>query len=732
MRPPSTLAASSLLFLAACTIRGSAGDAASGRGVAARPLPPLERAVRAYDSRAGAELALDALLDRLADHDVVFVGETHLDDVTHRVEAEILAGLSARRAGKVVLALEMFERDVQPALDAYLAGELDEEAFLAAARPWGNYRADYRPLVELARTHSLPVIAANAPAALRRKVSAGGRAALDALAPEERRLFPAEILPASDAYWERVDRATRGHMDFASQPEEQRLFSGQNLWDNSMGAACAEALAAHPGATVVHVVGGFHVAHGDGTVAQLRARAPDARVAVVEVVPALALHAARPERDASSADYLVYSAALARSASEGAFAVLAPGEVRWTLDVPPGARADEDGARVPLVVWLPDGDERPEDARALLTAALGDEVAVAVLEPPYPERAADLAPGGRWARAGLFAADQGRNLHALEQLVEYATRRFPITSERVVVAGRGAGATAVLASAFGTEWLAARFLALAPRGAGALRLEGLPERASVARAVEIRVAPEALEDSAWLADDFRTLGTPVELVALDPAVPPARALEDALRTALELAPRASLDGEPVLCVLERELPRARQWAEAYARRLERDGSPAQVVTHAELTGEEDPARLRHLAVGGHWPLASFAAGAGIPLAEGAFGGTTVLVVPASADAAERDAWLALERERALKQRSPFAGLRVALADAEPSLAQVIRELHGAGARSVLVVPATFCASRAEMRALEDALGESAPLADELELTWLPGLGAELCRGTASE
>jgi len=573
------------------------------------------------------------------------------------------------------------------------------------------------------------VIAANAPAAVRRRVAAGGRAVLEALSPAERGLLPSEILPAEASYWERVDRATRGHMNFVSLPDEQRLYSSQNLWDNSMGAACSEALRAHPGATIVHVVGGFHVMYHDGTAAQLARRAPDARVAVVEVLPEPGTFSARPERDEPRADYVVYATELARSLSDGTHAVAVAAELRYTLDVPETASA---AARAPLLLWLPDGDERPADARAFLRAALGDEVALAVLEPPYPERAADLGPGGRWTQGTDFRADQARVQHALERIVEYVTRRFPVAGERVVVAGRGLGATAALWSAMYTEWLDARFVAVLPRGAGALRLEGLPDRAPATRGLRVLVAPGTEADLDWIRADYAGIGTPTELAALAADAPSLRQVEEALRIALGLAPRASPGGEPVLCVLERDLPRARQWAEVHARRLERAGTPARVIAAGELRADEDPARVRRLSVGGEWPLASFAEGRGLPLAEGDFGGTTVLVVPAGADAAAREAWLALERDKVLKKRAPFSSLRVAVEGGEPSLPQVLAELRSGGTRSVLVVPAVFCASAAEMRALQDSLGEDAALAGELDLAWLPGLGGELCCAPAEE
>ena len=53
-----------------------------------------------------------------------------------------------------------------------LLGLLREQDLMSDARPWSNYTAHYRPMVELAKAAGLPVIAANPP---RRYVSAAGR-----------------------------------------------------------------------------------------------------------------------------------------------------------------------------------------------------------------------------------------------------------------------------------------------------------------------------------------------------------------------------------------------------------------------------------------------------------------------------------------------------------------------------------------------------------------------------
>ena len=73
------------------------------------------------------------LADLAGSADAVLVGEQHDDPNTHRLELAILEGL-ARRGVRVIVSLEMFERDVQPALDRYTAGEIGEPEFLKQAR----------------------------------------------------------------------------------------------------------------------------------------------------------------------------------------------------------------------------------------------------------------------------------------------------------------------------------------------------------------------------------------------------------------------------------------------------------------------------------------------------------------------------------------------------------------------------------------------------------------------
>src|SRR5574338_130600 len=80
---------------------------------------------RVYDSRKKKFTDFEAMLADLARADVVFVGEQHDDRNTHRLELALLEGLMRRR-GTLTLSLEMFERDAQPLLSGYVAGQISE------------------------------------------------------------------------------------------------------------------------------------------------------------------------------------------------------------------------------------------------------------------------------------------------------------------------------------------------------------------------------------------------------------------------------------------------------------------------------------------------------------------------------------------------------------------------------------------------------------------------------
>ncbi|HEX7049006.1 MAG TPA: ChaN family lipoprotein [Longimicrobiales bacterium] len=282
--------------------------------------PPAAAAARAphriYDAGGSRFIDVETLVADLAAVDVLFVGEQHDDPGTHRLQRALLETLAAR-GRRVVVGLEMFERDVQPRLDRYLAGRITEAEFLAGARPWPNYRTDYRPLVEFARAKGWPVIATNVPRRIAAAVARAGLDTLAALSPAERGLVAGEIRCPRDAYYERFERAMGRHPmgpDAAATERKvlvERLYAAQCVKDETMAESIAAGLDREaPGTLFVHFNGAFHSDDGLGIVPRLERRRPGARIRVISAIPVADLERVEAARQRSRADYLLFTLAL--------------------------------------------------------------------------------------------------------------------------------------------------------------------------------------------------------------------------------------------------------------------------------------------------------------------------------------------------------------------------------------------------------------------------------------
>lgn len=220
------------------------------------------------------------LARKLAGFDVVFVGELHGNPAAHRVQLEMLRVLAAERR-PLALATEQFERDVQAVLDQYLAGKIDEAAFLKDSRPWPNY-ADYRPLVELCRERKLPVLAANIPRRLASRVHREGPQVIEEFSDEDKRWTARKLNAGPGAYRDKfmkVMGASDGHNE-----RLENMYAAQCIKDDTMAESVADWLKANKGGRVMHINGNFHSAAGLGAVERLKVLMPELKIAIVTCV----------------------------------------------------------------------------------------------------------------------------------------------------------------------------------------------------------------------------------------------------------------------------------------------------------------------------------------------------------------------------------------------------------------------------------------------------------------
>ncbi len=212
------------------------------------------------------------MFDHINRTQVVFVGETHDNPASHRLEKEILQTLQQNNPGHITLAMEMFTPSQQAVLDLWTSGKLTEKEFLQKVDWYHNWRmnfAFYRPLLSYCREHKIPILALNAENSLKQKVA---RTPLTELTIAEQQQLP--DMTQSDPYQEAMVQAIFSDHKMGQNTLEsfQRV---QTLWDESMAQNLAEYLKQQgKNRQVLVIAGGNHIRYGFGIPRRMFRRVP--------------------------------------------------------------------------------------------------------------------------------------------------------------------------------------------------------------------------------------------------------------------------------------------------------------------------------------------------------------------------------------------------------------------------------------------------------------------------
>ena len=167
----------------------------------------------------------------------------------------------------------MLERDNQEALDRYLQGAIDQKGLDTLAHLWNNYKMDYKPLVDFAKTHQLPFVATNIPRQYANLVYKKGIQALD-------------TLPSSEKQW--IVRLPFPYDGTLSQYEKIKKMSGHSTDNLPMAqaikdATMAESILMHlkPNALFVHFNGSYHSDYYQGIGWYLKRERPSLRILTI-------------------------------------------------------------------------------------------------------------------------------------------------------------------------------------------------------------------------------------------------------------------------------------------------------------------------------------------------------------------------------------------------------------------------------------------------------------------
>ena len=141
-------------------------------------------------NKAGKDIKYEKMLKEAEDADIVLFGESHDNPISHWLQLELTKDLYDLKKNNLVLGAEMFESDNQVILDEYLDSLISTTSFESNARLWSNYRTDYKPLVEFAKTNKLKFVATNVPRRYASIVNSKGFEGLDEISSVAKTFLP--------------------------------------------------------------------------------------------------------------------------------------------------------------------------------------------------------------------------------------------------------------------------------------------------------------------------------------------------------------------------------------------------------------------------------------------------------------------------------------------------------------------------------------------------------------
>ncbi|MGH7844815.1 MAG: ChaN family lipoprotein [Candidatus Binatia bacterium] len=205
---------------------------------------------------------LSEVVERLANKSIVYVGEVHDRFSHHQVQLQILEGLYRKHA-RIAIGMESFQRPFQKALDDYIAGTIDERAFLKRSEYFKRWDMDYnlyKPILDFAKARRIPVVALNLQREIVNKVSTTG---LESLNADEKSQIPQELDFTDQDYRARLEQAFKEHQNF-QQKNFDFFHQAQILWDETMAESIDRFLRNNPDFRMVIFAGAGHLQYGSG------------------------------------------------------------------------------------------------------------------------------------------------------------------------------------------------------------------------------------------------------------------------------------------------------------------------------------------------------------------------------------------------------------------------------------------------------------------------------------
>ena len=234
---------------------------------------------RLLDLNRKTELPLSQAVLELKKSQIVLIGEHHSNIAHHRAQLAVIQALKA--AGlEVAIGLEMFRHESQPALDRWVAGEIDTQSFEKLYYDnWNFPWQTYSMIFEYARDRKIPMIGLNVPREITRKVARNG---FQSLTPEQKGQLAEVSCVVDQQYMNYIRQAFGGHSH--GQLDFIYFCEAQMVWDTAMAVYSLNYLEKNPNAVVVILTGVGHAQKG-AVPRQIRLRSEIPYTVILPEVP---------------------------------------------------------------------------------------------------------------------------------------------------------------------------------------------------------------------------------------------------------------------------------------------------------------------------------------------------------------------------------------------------------------------------------------------------------------
>jgi len=205
-------------------------------------------AYQLFDAK-GKKTTYKKLLKKSEKSELILFGEYHDNPISHWLELALTKDLHKKK--NIILGAEMFEKDNQYQLNQYVKAEIDQKAMDTLTRLWNNYKTDYKPIVDFAKTNQLDFIATNIPRRYASMVYRNGLEALDSLPDNEKKwIAPLPIkYDASLSQYQKMFEMAQGHAG-------DNFPKAQAIKDATMGNSIIDNLKENT--VFIHYNGSFH------------------------------------------------------------------------------------------------------------------------------------------------------------------------------------------------------------------------------------------------------------------------------------------------------------------------------------------------------------------------------------------------------------------------------------------------------------------------------------------